>query len=429
MFKKSFVFVIVICIFTILSSCNSWDYLKGNDRQNYIENENVEREGGKIEEDNEDPEDDVVQEVDEIREQMKKMTLDEKIGQMTIVGLEGYTINEHSKEMIDKYHAGGFIILGENVKNTNQLLSLLNSLKSNNSKNTIPLFLSVDEEGGRVSRMPDEFEDLPSNQHIGKVNDEEISYKIGTVIAEEIKSFGFNMNFAPVLDINSNPDNPVIGERSFGLDLDIVSRLGIQTMKGIQSENIIPVVKHFPGHGDTSVDSHIDLPIVNNDFHRLESFELVPFVQAINNNADAIMIAHVFLPKVDSDNPVTMSKVIITDILRNQLNFNGIIISDDMAMGAIVENYDIGDAAVKAVLAGSDIILVAHTYENQMTVISALKKAVEVGKIPEERIEESVYRILKLKQKYKIADQQINSINVQELNKTIGDVLKLLKLT
>lgn len=271
--------------------------------------------------------------------------------------------------------------------------------------------------------MPDEFEDLPSNQHIGKVNDEEISYKIGTVIAEEIKSFGFNMNFAPVLDINSNPDNPVIGDRSFGLDLDIVSRLGIQTMKGIQSENIIPVVKHFPGHGDTSVDSHIDLPIVNNDFNRLESFELVPFVQAINNNADAIMIAHVFLPKVDSDNPVTMSKVIITDILRNQLNFNGVIITDDMAMGAIVENYDIGDAAVKAVLAGSDIILVAHTYENQMTVISALKKAVEVGKIPEEKIEESVYRILKLKQKYNLTDQQINSINVNELNKKIGDVL------
>jgi beta-N-acetylhexosaminidase len=364
-----------------------------------------------------------VEKKDLIKEQIEGMSLDEEIGQMVIVGLAGYTIDDNSRRMLEDYHVGGFIVYGLNVENTDQLLNLTNSLKEGNLKNKVPLFISVDEEGGKVDRMPGEFKRYPANKTIGEVNNKDFSYKLGNVIAEEIKMLGFNMDFAPVLDINSNPKNPVIGDRSFGSTEGVVSSLGIQTMMGLQSGNVIPVVKHFPGHGDTSTDSHIGLPSVDNDLDRLNSFELVPFKEAIKNNADAVMIAHILLPKIDPENPSTLSKIIITDILRNQLNFTGVIITDDMTMGAIVKNYKIEDAAVKSVNAGSDIILIAHEYDNAVLVINALKAAVENGIISKERIDDSVYRILKLKQKYSLTDNIINSVNVDEINNQISTIL------
>ncbi|MGH4117359.1 beta-N-acetylhexosaminidase [Clostridium sp.] len=361
--------------------------------------------------------------IDPIIEQIVKMTIDEKIGQMLIVGIEGYDLNENTKSLIEKYKISGVILFSNNVQDSNQLLNLLNSLKSENLKNKIPLFLSVDEEGGRVTRMPKEFKKFPTNKAIGKINDTVLSNKIGSTIALEIGSFGFNMDFAPVLDVNSNSKNPVIGNRSFGEDVNIVSNLGIQTMKGIQSGNIISVVKHFPGHGDTSIDSHLGLPSVNNDLKRLKSLELIPFIAAIKNNADAVMIAHILLPKIDSENPSSLSKIIITNILRGDLNFNGVIITDDMTMGAIVKNYNIGEAAVKSVKAGTDIVLVCHGYDNEVTVINAMKNSISKGDISGQRIDESVYRILSLKQKYNLNDEILNSVNVEDINSKINNLL------
>ena len=327
----------------------------------------------------------LIEKVDPIKEQIKAMTLDEKIGQMVIVGFDGYTIGDKSKELIEKYHVGGFILFSENIKNSNQMLNLINSLKETNANNKTPLFMAVDEEGGRVNRMPKEFKKIPSNKKIGEVNSEKFSFKLGAAIGEEIKSFGFNVDFAPVLDINNNPKNLVIGDRSFGADPDLVRKLGIQTMKGIQSQNVISVVKHFPGHGDTSVDSHADLPLINNDLERLKSFELIPFKDAIENNADGVMVAHILLPKIDSENPASLSKAVITDILRGKLNFNGVVITDDMTMGAIMKNYNIEEAALKSINAGSDIILVCHGYNNEVEVINALKKAVGDGTLTDRK--------------------------------------------
>lgn len=363
------------------------------------------------------------EEIDPLKEQVKNMTLEEKIGQMVIIGLDGYTMDDNTKKMIEDNRVGGFILFGDNVKSSDQLLDLVNSLKRTNSKNKLPLFISVDQEGGRVSRMPGEFKNLPSNQTIGKVNNEDFSYEIGSILGEEIKALGFNMNYAPVLDINSNPKNPIIGDRSFGTNAELVSKLGVQTMKGIQKSGVIPVVKHFPGHGDTSVDSHIGLPSVDNDMSRLKSFELIPFNNAIKNGADAVMVAHILLNKIDSENPASLSKTIITDILRNELNFQGLVITDDMTMGAILKNYTISDAAIKSVNAGTDILLVCHGHDNEVAVIDALKKAVEDSTISEERIDESVYRILKLKDKYKLTDNTINSIDVETINNKINNIL------
>lgn len=359
---------------------------------------------------------------DPIEEKIKNMTLEEKIGQMVIAGFDGYTMDDNIRILIEEYRVGGFILFKRNIENTDQLLELIRSLKSTNAelKNSIPLFISVDEEGGRVSRMPAEFKKLPSNSVIGQANNGDLSYKIGEILAEQLKGFGFNMNFAPVLDINSNPDNTVIGDRSFGSDPQIVSKLGIQTMKGIQNGGIIPVVKHFPGHGDTIADSHIDLPVIEHDMERLRNFELIPFKDAIKNGADAVMIAHILLNRIDPDNPASLSKIVISDILRGELNFKGIVISDDMTMDAIDKNYSIGDASVKSVNAGSDIILVCHGFNKAVEVIEYLKKAAEEGVISEERINESVYRILKLKEKYNLSDNIEGSINIEKINNDIS---------
>lgn len=364
-----------------------------------------------------------VEVVDPIKTQIKDMTLDEKIGQLVIVGMDGYENNDNSRQLIEQYKVGGFIFFSTNVEGPAQLLKLVNSLKTVNVINKSPLFFSIDEEGGRVTRIPKEILNLPTNKSIGKINNSDFSYKVGGLLGEKLRLFGLNMDFAPVLDINSNPQNPVIGDRAFGKEADIVSKLGVQTMMGIQSKNIIPVVKHFPGHGDTSVDSHIGLPRVENDLQRLESFELIPFAEAINKGADAVMVAHIMLPKIDPENPSSFSKAIITDILRTSLKFDGVVITDDMTMGAISNNYDIGDAAVKSINAGTDIVLVCHYFEKEVSVINSLRKAVTDGVISEERIDQSVYRILTLKNKYSLNNEIIDNVDVKEINDKIRETL------
>jgi beta-N-acetylhexosaminidase len=194
-------------------------------------------------------------------------------------------------------------------------------------------------------------------------------------------------------------------------------------MRGIRTGRIIPVVKHFPGHGDTAIDSHLDLPSVNYDMERLNNFEFIPFNQAIQNQADVIMIAHILLNKIDPQNPSSLSRTVITDLLRKQLGFAGVVITDDMTMKAIIKNYSIGNAAVKSVNAGSDIILACHGYDNELAVIKALRKAVADGALSEGRIDESVYRILKLKNKYNLTDSPIQSIDVEKINNKIKSVL------
>lgn len=369
------------------------------------------------------PEEETSAPEDEIKKLLDTMTLDEKIGRMVMVGLEGYTPDEKTMEMIEKYHVGGFILFSRNIEGPDQLTALLNSLKAANSRSKIPLLLSVDQEGGRVSRMPKELERFPDNQTVGKVNLEEFSYKLGALLAECVKAFGFNMNFAPVLDIHSNPNNPVIGDRSFGEDAEIVSRLGISVMKGMQDQGVISVVKHFPGHGDTDEDSHISLPSVEHSKERLMNFELVPFQNAIQNGADAVMIAHITVKEIDPDRPATLSEAVVTDLLREELNFDGVVVTDDLTMGAVMKNYDIGEAAVQSVLAGTDVLLVCHGYDNQVSVMEALKEAAENGTITEERIDRSVYRILKLMEKYRIEDRLAPLVNIDEINKKISDLL------
>ncbi|WP_144550177.1 beta-N-acetylhexosaminidase [Bacillus sp. X1(2014)] len=350
------------------------------------------------------------------------MSLDEKIGQMIFAGITGATMDTNTKSLITKYKVGGIIFYKDNLIDPTQAVQLLNQMKSENDQK-VPLLLGVDQEGGRVTRLPGGLINFPTNKEIGAINNSQFSYQVGTMLGKELKEFGFNLDFAPVLDINSNPKNPVIGDRSYGNNSEIVSKLGIQTFKGIQSQNIIPTIKHFPGHGDTSVDSHLELPIVNKSLQQLKELELIPFEQAINSGADVVMVAHILLPKLDAVFPSSMSKNIITGILRQQLDYSGVVITDDMTMKAIIDHYTIGRAAVESVKAGSDIILVGHGYNDIVEAISSLKIAVQKGEITEQRINESVSRILKLKKKYEINNTKVKNVNIEEVNQSIKKLL------
>ncbi|MGG1678527.1 beta-N-acetylhexosaminidase [Neobacillus sp. NRS-1170] len=356
---------------------------------------------------------------DPIQEQLNKMTLNEKIGQMIIAGFDGITVNSNTQNLINKYKPGGLILYQTNVKDAAQLVNLTNAIKIANSKNRVPLFISVDQEGGRVHRMPTSIQNTPSARIIGNKNDQKYAYNIGKVIAYELQAFGFNTDFAPVLDIQSNPNNTVIGDRSFGTNSSIVSKMGVSMMKGIGAGKIIPVIKHFPGHGDTSVDSHLELPLVQNDLTRLKTVELVPFNNAIKEHADMVMVAHILVKKIDPNYPASMSKTIITDLLRKQYRFRGVVISDDMTMGAIAKHYNLKDAAVRAVNAGSDIILVGHGMDNVATVYNSIYSAVTNHTISEDTINKSVYRILSLKHKYNLNNNKVSPVNVSNLNNQI----------
>lgn len=352
------------------------------------------------------------------------MSLDEKLGQMIIAGIDGYSLNANSEALIAKYHVGGIILYKPNVQNSTQLVSLVNALKQKNASNKLPLWVGVDEEGGRVTRLPEEIKKTPTSREIGKTNNPNYAYSVGKLIGSELRAFGLNMDFAPVLDINSNPNNPVIGDRSFGDTASVVSSMGPQMMKGLRDQSITPVVKHFPGHGDTSVDSHIGLPVVQNGLDRLRKLELVPFGEAFKQGADAVMVAHILLPKVDGTNPASMSKVVMTDLLRKEMGFQGVIMTDDMTMGAIEQNYNIGAAAVKSVLAGADVVMVGHDYTKAVTVIEALRKAVNDKQIPLDTIDQSVAKIQKLKQKYKLKDDKVGAVDAAALNQAVQQVLK-----
>ena len=359
---------------------------------------------------------------DPIKQQLAAMSTDEKIGQMVLVGFKGYAPDEPLEKLIKNDYITGIIAYGANVKDAKQLVDLTNSIKKANTGNKNPLFISVDEEGGRITRLPDGIHKLPSGMEIGKKDSPRFCREIGGALAEMTSAFGFNLDFAPVMDVLSNPKNTVIGDRSLGSSGERVAALGAAELEGIQGGGVIPVVKHFPGHGDTAVDSHIGLPTSDKTLEELNALELIPFREAVKAGADAVMVAHILLHAIDPKNPATMSKPVV-DILRKDMGFSGVVFTDDLTMGAITKNYAIGDAAVAAVSAGCDVVLVCHGYDNAEAVLNALRTAAANGTISESRLDESVYRILTLKRKYALSDEPVGYVDSGALNQRIDKVL------
>ena len=327
---------------------------------------------------------------------LENMTLEEKIGQMMIVFYTAPKMDNTLKSALETVKPGGFILFKENITTYDATLKLIKEIKD---MSNIPMFISIDQEGGNVQRLlalqDKEVSNIPYMYNVGLTDNELIAKEVGQVIAEELRVFGINMDFAPSIDILSNPNNTVIGKRSFGSNSEIVSKMGLALANSLLENGIVPVYKHFPGHGDTYTDSHVSLPIINKSKEELYNLELIPFINAINNGAKVIMIGHLAVPSITGDNtPASLSKVLITDFLKNELNYDGIITTDALNMKALTNYYSQEEIYVKAVEAGVDILLMPSSSRE---CLKAIKKAVDEGIITEERIDQSVRKILKLK--------------------------------
>nr|WP_257968034.1 glycoside hydrolase family 3 protein [Peribacillus deserti] len=346
---------------------------------------------------------------DVIDNAISHMSVEEKVGQMLMPDYRkwnGTNVTEMLPEIaqqVKDYHLGGVILFAENVVATEQTAKLVNAYQEASEK--YGLLMTIDQEGGIVTRLQSGTH-MPGNMALGATRSEEISEKVGKAIGEELNSLGINMNLAPVLDTNNNPDNPVIGVRSFGEDPELVAKLGNAYIKGMQNSGIAATAKHFPGHGDTAVDSHLGLPEVPHDIDRLKKVELYPFQKAMDAGIDAIMTAHVTFPKIDDSKaiskkdgteisvPATLSHKVLTGLMREEMGYKGVIITDAMNMQAISDHFGAVDAAIRAVKAGTDIVLMPVGLK---AVAEGLYDAVESGEIPEQRIEQSVERLLTLK--------------------------------
>lgn len=313
-----------------------------------------------------------------IKQMVSGMSLEEKIGQMLMPDFRNWKkkgessakglteMNDEVAGIIEKYRLGGVILFAENVTGTEQTVRLTDGLQQ--ASPDIPLFITIDQEGGIVTRL-ESGTNLAGNMAVGASRSGKNAFRSGKIIGKELSSLGINVNFSPVLDVNNNPDNPVIGVRSFSSKPELTSKLGIQMMKGLQDEQMIATAKHFPGHGDTAVDSHYGLPLVPHNEKRLRSVELAPFQKAIDAGIDMIMTAHVQFPAFDDTTykskkdgedimvPATLSKKVMTDLLRKDLSFKGVVVTDALNMKAISDNFGQEEAVVMAVKAGVDIAL------------------------------------------------------------------------
>lgn len=326
----------------------------------------------------------------------EQLTLKEKIGQLFMCGFEGYEPTEGIERLVKEYGLGGIIYFRRNLKDAMQVKGLSRKLQAASS---LPLFVAIDQEGGMVVRLEEGVTVMPGAMAQGAAADEALTREAAELSGAELRNIGINMNFAPCLDVNNNPLNPVIGVRSYGEDPALASLLGLAAIEGYKAGGVSAVAKHFPGHGDTSTDSHQELPVVPHGVDRLNEVELVPFRAAIAQGVDAIMTAHVVFPAFEPDEvPATLSRKILTGLLRDQLGFGGVIVTDCLEMNAISETIGVARGSVEAIKAGADLVLVSHRLERQIAALEAVHEAVMTGEIPESRIDEAARRIWTLKQ-------------------------------
>lgn len=362
---------------------------------------------------------------DKVEKIMDDMTIEEKIGQMIFAFYNKDVVDDELKDIITNTKIGGFVLFAKNFSTYEKTLSFIKEVKKYNS---IPLFISIDQEGGKIQRLNElrdvSVSDIPYMYDLGSMNDKELSYNVGKVIAEELRVFGINMDFAPVLDIYSNSLNTVIGKRAFGSDYKTVTNNALSLAKGLEDNGIIPVYKHFPGHGDTIIDSHEDLPIITKSREELLNFELIPFKRAIDSGANIIMVGHLAVPSITKDNtPASLSKELISDFLKDELGYRGLVITDALNMKALTNYYSEDELCPIAVKAGVDLLLMPSSPKVCLTsVINEIQK----GNISIDRINESVRKILKLK--YLKIDENYNNylpkefLNSNSHKKTLNGV-------
>ncbi|MFC5405234.1 beta-N-acetylhexosaminidase [Cohnella soli] len=338
-----------------------------------------------------------------------QLELKEKIGQLFMCGFNGLEPTEGIMTLIRDYGLGGVIYFRRNLKDASQVRELSEELQAAANN---PLFIAIDQEGGMVVRLEEGVTVMPGAMAQGAAGNAALTREAAKWSGAELRGIGINMNFAPCLDVNNNPGNPVIGVRSFGEDPARVAELGTQAIEGYREGGIVAVAKHFPGHGDTASDSHHELPTVPHGVERLNEVELLPFRKAIEQQVGAIMTAHVVFPAFEpSGVPATLSSRILTGLLRQQLGFEGVIVTDCLEMNAISETIGVARGAVEAIKAGADLILVSHRIDRQTAALEAVHEAVMTGEISESRIEEAARRIWELKQASGLFSSEVPDTN------------------
>lgn len=333
---------------------------------------------------------------------MHDMSLREKIGQLIATGFEAPEPTEEWLRFIAEYRIGNVILFSHNVENKEQLRSLCAWLRETIEARTgQPPLIAIDQEGGRVTRLPADATNVPGAAAIAATGRPEHAYTAGRLTARELRALGINFNLAPVLDINNNKSNPVINVRSYGDTAETVGAYALPMLKGLRDGGVLASLKHFPGHGDTTVDSHLGLPAIGKSLGELEALELKPFVRAIAEGAEAVMTAHILFPALEPAGvPATMSRAIVTGLLKERLGFQGLVVSDCLEMNAIREEYRTAEGAVNALKAGVHLLFISHTPDRVKAAVERIERAVRDGELPLAAIDEAVDKVHAYKRKY-----------------------------
>ena len=417
-----------------------------NNTDNNENNENND-ESSKSSDDNNENDEDVLDASSEVKKILSEMSLEKKITQTLMIDFRKWgspetdmtVLDPQVKDIISEYDFGAFILFAQNIKETDKTFDLTMALQeAATSDDGIPLLIATDQEGGSVFRLASGTA-LPGNMALAATADENCAVMAGEIIGSELSAVGINTTLAPVVDVNNNANNPVIGLRSFSDSADIVSRFGSAVLKGLDEYNVIGCAKHFPGHGDTDTDSHYGLPVVDKSYDELSANELAPFKALIDNGVGMIMTAHILYPQLDNTTiysektgkeekrPATMSHKILTDILKGEMGFDGVVITDGMNMEGIAATYSETQAVVEAIAAGADMICMPATgiyRESEMervdAIVEAVEKAVDSGYISEERLDDAVTRILNLKEEYGILELDLSKYSKKEAMNIVG---------
>jgi beta-N-acetylhexosaminidase len=330
---------------------------------------------------------------------MSPSALRRQIGQLLIAGFDDQQLPVELKSLAREFGLGGVILFARNVADPEQVAELC--YEAARLTPQLPLWVSVDQEGGRVARLRAPFTEWPAMATLGRSGDVRLAERFARALASELKAVGITLDYAPVLDIHTNPKNPVIGDRALSERAEDVARLGATIVTALQNEGVAACGKHFPGHGDTQADSHLELPLVEHPLDRLRSVEFVPFRAAIAAGVATMMTAHVFMPALDEQRPATLSRRVVFDLLREELEFDGVILSDDLEMKAIASTYPVPAAAVLAIGAGCDGVLICSgDHGIQTAALEALIYAVESGELPLARVDDAVRRQQRAKERF-----------------------------
>lgn len=324
------------------------------------------------------------------------MELETAAARLVTVAFDGKSVTHELARLLDR-GVGGVVLFARNVGTAAEVLELTRAIKRRAAR---PLLVSIDQEGGLVARLRNGFTRLPAMRSVGRANDPGLSRELGALIGRELRAVGIDLDYAPVLDVDTNPDNPVIGERSFGADPARVAELGVQLAAGLASAGVGACGKHFPGHGDTTTDSHHELPRLPHDLERLERVELVPFRAAIDAGIPALMTAHVVFEALDRDLPATMNRGVVHGLLRERLGYDGVVVTDDLEMKAISAHFSTDEVVTRCLLAGVDSFLCCKKESLAHAAIDEIVRSVRDGRVPEARVSQALTRVTTLTSRF-----------------------------